>query len=111
VRGTAFLTWQGRFRLTYGKFNKLLKRVALGVGLDPDVISTHSLRIAGASALANRGVPDHVIQSVGRWKSLAFLAYIRLATRAYNDAVEKLCDLGSLTIEDVRRMMPGMKRA
>ena len=78
VRGTAFLTWQGRFRLTSGKFNKLLKRVALAVGLDPQVISTHSLRIAGASALANRGFPDHVIQSVGRYKSLAFPAYIRL---------------------------------
>lgn len=111
VRGTAFFTWQGRFRLTYGKFTKMLKRVALAVGLNPEVISTQSLRIAGASALVNRGVPDHVIQSVGRWKSFAFLVYIRLAARAYNDAVEKLCDIGSLTIADVRRMMPGMKRA
>ena len=63
--------------MTYGEFNKMLKRVTLAVGLDPEVISTHSLRIAGASALANRVVPDHVIQSVGQWKSLAFLAYIR----------------------------------
>jgi len=97
--------------LTYGEFNKMLKRVALAVDLDPAIISTHSLRIAGASGLANRGVPDHVIRSVGRWKSLAFLAYIRLAARAYNDAVEKLCDIGLLTIADVRRMMPGMERA
>ena len=111
VRGTAFLTWQVRLRLTYGQFNKMLKQVSPGVGLDPDVISAHWLRFPGASALANRAVPDHVIQSVGRWKSLTFLAYTRLARRAYNDAVEKLCDLGSLTIEDVRRMMPGMKRA
>ena len=78
---------------------------------DINALVLYSLRIAGASALVNRGVPDHVIQSTGRWKSLAFLAYIRLATRAYNDALEKLCDLGTLTIEDVRRMMPGMKRA
>ena len=66
--------------MTYGKFNKMLKCVSLGVGLDPDVMSTHSLRIEGALALANRGVPNHVTQSTGRWKSLAFLAYIRLAT-------------------------------
>jgi len=51
-----------------------------------------------------------VIQSVGRWKPLAFLAYIRLSTRAYNSAVDMLCDLKSLTIEDVRRMLPGVKR-
>ena len=102
MRGMAFLTWQGRFRLTYGKFNKMLKRVSLGVGLDPDVISAHWLRFPGVSGLANLGVPDHVIQRVGRWKSPTSRAYIRLARRAYNDAVEKLCDLGSLTIEDVR---------
>ena len=54
--------------MTYGEFNKMLKRVTLGVGLDPEVMSTHSLRIAGASALANRVVPYHVIQSVGQWK-------------------------------------------
>ena len=63
--------------MTYGEFNKMLKRVALAVGLDPELIATHSLCIAGASALANRVVPDHVIQSVDQWKSLAFLAYIR----------------------------------
>ena len=34
--------WQGHFRLTYGKFNKMLKRVLLGVGLGPDLRSTHS---------------------------------------------------------------------
>jgi hypothetical protein len=46
---------------------------------------------------------------VGRWKPLAFLVYIRLSTRAYNSAVDMLCDLKSLTIEDVRRMLPGVK--
>ena len=111
VQGTAFLTWQGRYRLTYAKFNAKLKFIAEAVGLDPRVISTHSLRIAGASALAAKGVPDHVIQCLGRWKSLAFLAYIRLSTMAYNEAVDKLCDLHALTIDDVRRMMPGVRRA
>ena len=57
------------------------------------------------------GVPDPVIQCVDRWKSLAFLAYTSLATRAYNDAVGKMCNLGSLTIVDVRQMIPGLKRA
>jgi len=110
VRGLAFLTWQGKFRLTYAKFNAKIKQVAQGAGFDPRGYHTHSLRVAGASALAARGVPDHVIQTMGRWKSLAFLTYIRLSTTAYNEAVDKLCDLRSLTIEDVRKMMPSMKR-
>ena len=111
VKGLAFLTWQGKARLTYGKFTKKIKEVAKGEGYDPEHFHTHSFRIGGASALAARGVPDHVIQCVGRWKSLAFLAYIRLSTRAFNAAVDTLCDLQSLTIADVRRMLPGVKRA
>ena len=110
-KGQAFSTWQGRARLTYGKFTAKIKAVAKGEGYDEAHFHTHSFRIGGASALAARGVPDHVIQSVGRWKSLAFLAYIRLSTRAYNSAVDMLCDLKSLTTEDVRRMLPGVKRA
>ena len=57
----------GRFCLDVRQVQKMLKRVTLGVGRDPNVISTHSLRVAGASAVANRGVQDHFIQSVGRW--------------------------------------------
>ena len=68
VRGTALLTWQGRFCLDVRHVQKMLKQVTLGGGRDPDVISTHSLRVAGASpVVANRGVQDHFIQSVGRW--------------------------------------------
>ena len=97
--------------MTYGKFMKTIKEVAKGEGNDPEHFHTHSFRIGGASALAARGVPDHVIQCVGRWKLLAFWAYIRLSTREFNAAVETLCDLRSLTIADVRRMFPGVKRA
>jgi hypothetical protein len=42
-------------------------------------------------------------------KSLTFLAYIRLSTGAYNAAVSVLCNLKSLTMRDVRKMMPGAK--
>ena len=40
-------------------------------------INTHSFRIGGASALADAGVPDYVIQILGRWSSDSFLRYIR----------------------------------
>ena len=61
VRGMAFLTWQGKWRLTYGKFNAKIKEVARGEYGDDSGFATHSIRIAGASALANAGVPDHII--------------------------------------------------
>ena len=40
-------------------------------------INTHSFRIGGASALAGAGVPDYIIQVIGRWSSDSFLRYIR----------------------------------
>lgn len=40
-------------------------------------ISGQSLRSGGATSLAEAGVPPHIIQGVGRWKSEAFQIYIR----------------------------------
>ena len=114
VRGMAFLMWQGKWRLTHGKFNaKKIKEVARGEYGDDSGFAKHSIRIAVASALTNAGVPDHIIQcihgqmGVAGWPS--WLAYIRLSTGAYNVAVSVLCNLKSLTMRDVRKMMPGAK--
>ncbi|KAF8811690.1 hypothetical protein BYT27DRAFT_7088944, partial [Phlegmacium glaucopus] len=43
----------------------------------PDNISGHSLRAGGASALAEAGLPSHMIQAIGRWSSQTFQIYIR----------------------------------
>ena len=54
----------------------------------PDVmdINTHSFRIGGASAAASAGVPDSVIQILGRWSSDAYKRYLHLS----NDTVKSL---------------------
>ena len=41
-------------------------------------INTHSFRIGGASIAAAHGIPDYVIQIMGRWSSDCFRQYIRL---------------------------------
>ena len=74
----------------------------------PGQVSTHSLRIDGASALAAAGVPDYIIQLMGRWKSICFLMYIRLANQAYRKAIDALTDSSLLTVDHMRRMIPGM---
>jgi hypothetical protein len=38
-------------------------------------ISGQSMRAGGATALAEHGVPPHIIQACGRWASEAFLIY------------------------------------
>ena len=39
--------------------------------------SSHSFHFSAATAAAKTGVSDSLIQTLGRWKSSAFTAYIR----------------------------------
>ena len=48
-------------------------------------INTHSFRIGGASAAASAGIPDSVIQILGRWSSDAYKRYLRLADCTIKD--------------------------
>ena len=48
---------------------RLLRNGALALGLDPRVVSTHSLRAGGCSAMLNADFPEHEIQRRGRWVS------------------------------------------
>jgi hypothetical protein len=57
-------------------FNKSLS----WIGLDPSRYKGHSFRIGKATALALANVPDHMIQTMGRWHSSAFRRYIRIQT-------------------------------
>ena len=47
--------------------------------------NTHSFRIGGASALASAGVPDYIIQIMGRWSSDSFLRYISIPHQAVRE--------------------------
>ncbi|CAE8616995.1 unnamed protein product [Polarella glacialis] len=53
-----------------------LKAAAAGVGLPPDRVGTHSLRVGGATALYNAGWELGAIQRFGRWMSNAFHGYL-----------------------------------
>ena len=60
-----------------------IKRLAVARGYDADRYSTHSMRAGGATALAVKGVEPRLIKLAGRWKSDAFLGYIRGNTADY----------------------------
>ena len=72
-QGPLFRFENGRF-LTRSHVTAILKVCFPGVV----TISTHSFRRGGASALAASGVPQYVIQIMGRWRSDAFLRYVEL---------------------------------
>jgi hypothetical protein len=43
----------------------------------PSDVAGHSLRAGGATALAQAGIPPHIIQAIGHWASDTFQIYIR----------------------------------
>jgi hypothetical protein len=66
-------------------------------------VGGHSLRAGGATALAEAGVPPHMIQTIGRWSSEAFQIYIRqhpvvLAAHLYGSPSRPIRYLIALTI-------------
>ena len=58
-------------------FTQILKRVLIKLDLDPKIYTSHSFRIGGATLAARTGMSALDIQRLGRWRSYAFLQYLR----------------------------------
>lgn len=56
----------------------------------PGNYSSHSFRIGAATVAARNGVPDHLIQTLGRWSSNAYRSYIRTPVTALASASVQL---------------------
>ena len=69
------------------KFRSLLQRV----GIDSSQYSGHSFRIGAASMAAANGVEDSLIQTLGRWKSSAYLIYVRIPPSNLAAISRQLC--------------------
>lgn len=53
-----------------------LRNIISSAGLEGNY-SSHSFRIGAATVAARKGIPDHLIQTLGRWNSNAYQLYIR----------------------------------
>ena len=80
IRGSGkgpFFRYQDGSPLTRARLDAAIKRALGRAGADATGISTHSLRIGAATTAARRGVQDSEIRDMGRWRSSAFLRYVR----------------------------------
>ena len=76
-------------------------------GLDPRRISSHSLRIGGATtAIAAAGMSEYEIKQMGGWKSDVFLDYARNTTQLFERARRALAKR-TFTIPSTRRLNSG----
>ena len=64
--------------LLKAKFVDRIRDVLEAAGYPSQQFAGHSFRIGAATAAAQAGIEDSTIQTLGRWNSAAFLAYIRM---------------------------------
>jgi len=75
VPGPLFLFQNGR-PLSRALLTDWLRQILASANI-PGNFSSHSFRIGAATVAARNGVPDHLIQALGRWSSSAYQLYIR----------------------------------
>ena len=75
--GPLFRFENGQF-LTRDRFVAEVRTLLRAAGVDTPQYSGHSFRIGAATTAALAGLDGHTIQTLGRWHSSAYLAYIRL---------------------------------
>ena len=63
--------------LTRSQLVSAIRSALENSGVDVRRYSGHSFRIGAATAAAQVGLPDSLIQTLGRWRSSAYLRYIR----------------------------------
>jgi hypothetical protein len=64
--------------LTRYQFSAVLKKVLLSCGITSPHFASHSFRIGACTTARLQGVPEHIIQQWGRWKSSCYQRYIRI---------------------------------
>ena len=64
--------------LTKAAFVDQVRKTLALAGVDERNYAGHSFRIGAATTAAAAGVDDSMIQTLGRWKSSAYLVYIRV---------------------------------
>ena len=83
IHGPLFIWYSGHY-LT--REACILKELVGAAGWNPSLFSSHSFRIGAATTAAATGLPDWLIQSLGRWESDCYLRYIRTPPAPLEDA-------------------------
>ena len=76
--------------LTRSRLVMEVRKALQEAGLQPETYAGHSFRIGAATTAAACGVPADVIKTLGRWKSQAYLLYVRLPSSQLSDISKKL---------------------
>ena len=70
---------QDRTPLTKDYFIQKFRAALTNIALEASQYAGHSFRIGAATTAAEKGIEDSLIKVMGRWKSQAYLTYIKTA--------------------------------
>ena len=90
--GQAYVAWLEK--ITWMEAAAALRLMIESSGTDPAQYALDSGRIGGAIQLATQGIPELQIQRAGRWKSRAFMMYVREAGRGSESVSAALAQSG-----------------
>ena len=88
--GPLFTYHDGRY-LTCQRLVAEVRDALERAGLDQSRYCGHSFRIGAATTAAERGIEDAIIKTLGRWRSLAYLDYIKIPREQLAGYSGKLC--------------------
>ena len=74
---------------------RLLREAALGMGVDPRILASHSLRAGGCTAMFNAKYADHEIQRRGRWVSSCWKIYAWSGRKRDSDVADRMASSDS----------------
>lgn len=82
---------------------KALKGSAQKLGLDPQRVTLHSIRIGAATTLAAAGATDYTIKNAGRWKSDCFQRYVRDTSHMNEKVADLLLNANAYNVTHVKK--------
>ncbi len=88
--GPLFRYLDGRL-LTRQRLVASVREALEEAGVDPGRYNGHSFRIGAATTAAARGLEDSTVRTLGRWKSLAYLEYIKIPREQLATYTARLC--------------------
>ncbi len=77
--------------LTRQRFVLAVQGALIKAGVQADRYASHSFRIGAATTAAARGLEDSIIKTLGRWKSLAYLEYVKIPRQQLANYSVMLC--------------------
>ena len=77
--------------LTRQRFVVAIRQALESAGVQAANYASHSFRIGAATTAAAHGMEDSTIQTLGRWKSLAYLEYIKIPRQQLASYSAMLC--------------------